>query len=254
MAIFRHVMEFLLNPFFLILLVFAALVVLLWLNGDTRVVRHGFLWILVLLLLFSTGWVAKNLTRRLEDQYTAVKTVDPTVRWVVVFSGGQAKNIINMPTNSLLSTVSIKRLIEGVRLYRQLPAAKLLLSGGGYGFEVPEATHLSELASWFAIPASDMVLETKSINTVDEVNAIKQIVHNDPFYLVTSAIHMPRAMKLCKEANLQAIAAPTDFTFYWDDERWVKTYLPNPYNLFYLSVAMHELLGRFWEKIQAWQK
>ncbi|KTD32829.1 membrane protein [Legionella nautarum] len=248
MAIYRHLFEVILNPFFLSMLFFAVFLLGLWLMGDGLIVRGGLLFVFLLLIFFSTGWLAESLTRSLEDDYLPIMAPDPKIHWVVVLSGGQAEKE-SMPPNSLLSTVSIKRLIEGLRLYRQLPAAKLLLSGGGYGFEVPEANNLSQVAAWFAIPPSNIVLETGSINTADQVKAIKLLVHNEPFYLVTSALHMPRAMQLCWAQGLHPIAAPTDFTLYWNDERWAKRYLPTPQNLFYLSLAMHELLGRIWAKM-----
>lgn len=249
MVIFRHLMEALLNPFFLVLLLFAILLIFLWIYGEKLVFRIGFLIVFLLLVLFSTGWLAEHLTREMEAQYQPVTTVNPAIRWVVVLSGGQAQ-IVNLPTNSLLYGISIKRLVEGVRLYRQLPAAKLLLSGGGYGFEVPEATHLSELASWFAIPQSDIVLETKSVNTADQIKAIRQLVQDEPFYLVTSASHMPRSMCLSQAYGLHPIAAPTDYTLYWSDELWPIRYMPNARNLFYLTVVMHELLGSGWAKMR----
>lgn len=248
MVIIRHVLEGVLNPFFLCWVLLCFFLILLWLHGDSMLVRCGFLVVALLLLLCSTGWIPQAVTRQLEDQYPVITQVDPAIHWVVVFSGGQSE-MPGQAVNSLLYSASIKRLLEGVRLYKQLPQAKLLLSGGGYGFELPEAMRMAELASWCTIPAGHIVLEKASINTADQVKAIKKIVHEEPFYLVTSAIHMPRAMALCQARGMHPIAAPTDFTFYWNDERWGKTYLPNPHNLFYLSIAMHELLGRLWAKL-----
>jgi uncharacterized SAM-binding protein YcdF (DUF218 family) len=246
--ILRHLLEAILNPFFLIVLLFAFFLVLLWLSAASLIIRIGFLSVFILLILFSSGWLVESLTRKLEDQYPPITKVSPAIQWVVVLSGGQAE-LTNLPTNDILYGISIKRLIEGLRIYRLLPASKMLLSGGGYGSEVSEATHLAELASWFAIPASDIVLETRSMNTVDQVKAIKQLVHDEPFYLVTSAIHMPRSICLCQAYGLHPIAAPTDYTLYWHDKLWPIRYLPNAHNLFYLSIAMHELLGKTWAKI-----
>lgn len=243
--IFRHLLEILLNPFFLILLLFAVFLLLLWSYGDCFASRVGFSLIFILLILFSSGMLVERLTRNLEDKYQPVAQIDPQIHWIVVLSGGQAQ-LSNLPTNSILYSISIKRLIEGIRLYRQLPEAKLLLSGGGYGFAISEAAHLAELASWFAIPASQIVLETQSVNTIDQIKAIKQIVRQEPFYLVTSAIHMPRSLCLANANGLNAIPAPTDYTLYWNDELWLIRYLPNPHNLFYLTVVMHEMLGRAW--------
>ncbi|KTC85516.1 YdcF family protein [Legionella brunensis] len=248
MVLVRHLLEMILNPFFLCLLLFAIFLTLLWLKGNNRLVRWGFVFVLCLFFIFSTGWLPKALTRHLEDQYPAVTKIDPTVHWVVVFSGGQSE-MDDKPVNALLNSASIKRLLEGVRLYRELPQAKLLLSGGGYGFEMPEALRLAQIASWFSIPQTNIVLETTSINTADEAKAIKMFVKDEPFYLVTSAIHMYRSMTLCLAQGLHPIAAPTDYTYFWNDERWGKMYLPNPYNLFYLSIAMHEVWGSLWAKL-----
>jgi uncharacterized SAM-binding protein YcdF (DUF218 family) len=247
-VIVRHLLETLLNPFFLCWLLLGVFLILLWLYGDSFIVRCGFLLVVLLFLLCSTGWLPQLVTQQLEDQYPAIMKIDPAMHWVVVFSGGQSE-IPGQSINSLLYSASIKRLLEGIRLYKQLPRAKLLLSGGGYGFELPEAVRMAELASWCAVQHSNIILEKGSINTADQVKAIQDIVHEAPFYLVTSAIHMPRAMALCQAQGLHPIAAPTDFTFYWHDKRWGKFYLPNPHNLFYLSIAMHELLGRLWVKL-----
>ncbi|MBA2657095.1 MAG: YdcF family protein [Tatlockia sp.] len=246
--ILRHLFEAILNPFFCILFIFAILLALLWRYGTNLTIRIGFTLVFILLVFCSSGVVVSKVTRQLESNYPVISQVDPSVHWVVVLSGGQA-NLTHLPANNLLNGVSIKRLVEGLRLFRQLPDAKLLLTGGGFD-EVPEAIHLSELTAWFAISPSKIVLETQSINTLDQAKALKKLVHNQPFYLVTSAIHMPRSVCLCQAYGLKPIPAPTDFTLYWNAKDWPIRYLPNAHNLFYLSLAMHEILGRAWTKIQ----
>lgn len=248
MGAFRHFMEALLNPFFLVVLLFGFSLILFFRQGKTHFVATLFSLTFLLLLLFSFGWLPEKITTHLEAQHVVVKQIDPKIHWVVVFSGGQTE-INDMPVNNLLNSASLKRLVEGVRLYKLLPQAKLILSGGGYGFEVPEAEHMLQLMPLFAIPRQDIVLEKNSINTAEQAKEIKKIVQEDPFYLVTSAIHMPRSMALCQAQGLHPIAAPTDYTFYWRDERWEKRYVPNPHNLFYLSISMHECLGRLWAKL-----
>lgn len=105
---------------------------------------------------------------------------------------------------------------------------------------------MTELAKWFAIDSEKVVVETASINTADQAHELAAIVHDQPFYLVTSAIHMPRSMALCQQQGLHPIAAPTDFTFFWSTDTWVKMVIPNSYNLAYTSIALHEILGKIW--------
>ncbi|CZH55196.1 TPA: lpg2628 family Dot/Icm T4SS effector [Legionella pneumophila subsp. pneumophila] len=245
MAFIRHLLEYLLHPFFLCLLALGICIFLLYRRLSPAFTKVMLFVVLIVLLAMSTGWLPSYLTYQLESRYPIVKQVNPNVKWVVVLGGGQ--NIgEGMPANDLLTSASIKRLIEGVRLFRTLPDAKLLLSGGGSAGEQSEALLLTELTSWFAIDSEKVVIETASINTADQARELAAIVHDQPFYLVTSAIHMPRSMALCQQQGLHPIAAPTDFTFFWSTDTWVKLVIPNSYNLAYTSIALHEILGKIW--------
>lgn len=248
MAIWRNTLELMLNPFFLGVVLLIFCIGLLVQSQSRSLVRKLLMLVVGLFIVIGTGWIPNYLTHYLEKQFPVIKEIDPTIHWVVVLSGGQAQ-VSGMPENALMSSASIKRLVEGVRLFRLLPNATLLLSGGGYLNEESEAYHLSELAQWFAIPKQNIVIETRSINTFDQIDAIRSIVKQRPFYLVTSAIHMPRAMSLCHELGLNPIAAPTDFTLFWNDERLGKMIIPNSYNMMYFTVALHELLGRVWRAL-----
>lgn len=245
MAVVRNMIELIVNPFFLCFLVLGFGTWFLWRSKYAVFVRVAMSTVCIVLFLMSTGWLPRYLTNKLERQYPVVAEVDPNIRWVVVFSGGQTE-VAGMPANALLSSASIKRLVEGLRLFRALPHAQLVLSGGGYSHQQSEAKQLAKLTEWFSIPEQAVVLEENSINTADEAREIISIVHDQPFYLVTSAIHMPRAMLLCQQSGLHPIAAPTDFTFFWNDERVAKRIIPNPYNMTYFTIALHELLGRVW--------
>ncbi|AMP88816.1 YdcF family protein [Legionella pneumophila] len=245
MALIRHLLEYLINPFFLCVLAIGIGIFLLWRQLAPTVTRVLLFLVLIVLLAMSTGWLPSYLTYQLESRYSIVNQINPNVKWVVVLGGGQ--NIgEGMPANDLLTSASIKRLVEGIRLFRALPDAKLLLSGGGSTGEQPEALLLAELTKWFSIDPQKVVIETVSINTADQARELAAIVHEQPFYLVTSAVHMPRSMALCQQQGLHPIAAPTDFTFFWSTDTWVKMIIPNPYNLAYASIALHEILGKIW--------
>ena len=247
----RHIIEAIINPFFISMLVLALAIILLLKLGDSRMVRGCLLVSFMGFLLFSTGWVPGSITSLLENQYEIVTKANPDIHWIVVLGGGHSEEYFGVPANDELSSVSINRLVEGVRLYRQLPKAKLLLSGGPGGVgKTSEAAYLGIVASWFSIPNDDLVLETTSVNTADEAVAIKPFVHHEPFYLVTSATHMPRAMALCQQQGLHPIAAPTDHVFYWQTSRWVNIVLPHHQNLSYAGVSWHEILGLVWGKIR----
>ncbi|MBX9693312.1 MAG: YdcF family protein, partial [Cyanobacteria bacterium] len=165
MIFIRHFFEALLNPYFIILVILGFLIAGL-LHGQRN---KGFVALLLWGILFflSTGWVAEGLTNVLEKKYPVVATANPSIKWVVILSGGQAI-ATTLPASMLISGSSLKRLIEGVRLFRQLPKAKLVLSGGGYNGNLPEADNLALIADWFAIDRNKMILESRSENTASE--------------------------------------------------------------------------------------
>ncbi len=244
MAQIKHALELLLNPFCLLLLVLMGCIVL----THQKQVRVGLLLVLCLFMVLSTGWLPRYFTQQLESYYPVIQKADPRVRYIVVLSGGKREGE-GMPANDLLAATSIKRLLEGIRLFKMLPDATLILSGGGTNKEEPEAALLGQLAEWFALPRNKVRLETHSLNTADQARELKAFVGKQPFYLVTSAIHMPRSMYLCQQQGLQPIAAPTDFTLFWDKDNIARTIIPNAYNLFYFTVATHEALGLTFYKL-----
>lgn len=245
MRLIKHHLELLVNPFFILFFLILICIFLMRNKKDLLLVR-SILWSLaIIFMVFSTGWLPRYVTEQLESSYAVVQKVNPKIKWVVVLGGGHSA-ADNLPANDLLSSASIKRLVEGVRLLKDLPDAKLLLSGGGEEFNFTEAVLLSKISQWFLIPEQRIVLEANSVNTEDQARALVGILHNEPFYLVTSAIHMPRTMFLCQQQGLNPIPAPTDYTFFWRSDNPAKMYIPNVYNFYYFTIALHELLGRAW--------
>ena len=249
----RYFFAAIVNPFFISFLLLALAIAWLLICGDSRLVRSFLLLSFIGFLSFGTGWLPAALITAFEAQYPIVLKANTDIHWVVVLGGGHHAQRVGVPANDLLSSASIDRLVEGVRVYRQLPASKLLLSGGAMRpmETISEASYLASIVSWFDVPINDIVLETESNNTADEAVAIKKIVDKESFYLVTSAVHMPRAMALCRQQGLNPIAAPTDFmSMYASDSRWEDIYLPNANNLAESSTAWHEVLGLVWGRLR----
>lgn len=248
MELFRHSVELVINPFFLCLILLGISSIWFIRRSHGTVLRVFVPLVFIVLMIISTGWLPRWLTWQLESKYPVVALTDPKVKWIVVLSGGQS-HVPGMPANDLLFGSSMKRLVEGVRLLQTMPAAQLVLSGGNSMGGRAEATVMEQVGRWFAIPKQKIILEIESTNTADQARALRSIVHEEPFYLVTSAIHMPRAMTLCLGQGLHPIAAPTDYTFYWQSDDTEKLFIPNTYNLNYFSIALHEMLGRIWARL-----
>ena len=247
----RGLIECLLNPLVLSFVLLAILIMLLFKPCRDRVSKRigwvglGF-W--VVLYMLSTPWLPGFMMSHLEQQYVQVKQVNPALHWVVVLGGGAVRNA-NIPAAEALSGTSLKRVLEGLRLYRALPEARLILSGRGTtdDIEYAVATRFDELTAWLGVPKAHRVLEVESVNTADEARIVRSLVGEASFYLVTSASHMSRSMALFEAQGLHPVPAPCDYYVYPSDNILdVRDFLPSVGRMVMFNVAWHEYLGLLW--------
>ena len=234
-----------------------GLVVAIWLAGAVlffskkRRGLGGSLMLLAALLLvgLSLPVVGQALLRPLETD--AGSYAEPQalalagVRDVVVLAGGT--NTGQRPVSDKLSQSSLKRLIEGVHLWRGLPRARLILSGGVLSGDVSSARRMADLAQTMGVPPHAIVLEEQSKDTADEARLLVPLLSGKPFALVTSASHMPRSLALFKAQGLDPVPAPTDFRS-TSDQPWYVYALPCIEGLYMSSAAFHEYLGLLWAR------
>lgn len=200
----------------------------------------------VLLYLFSFSPFAQLLLWPLERPYPAVSesAIQKEIKWVVVLGGGSRTDPSLTPVDRL-GDESLKRLLEGIRLCRHLPKARLILSGGDYRGLSSDAQSMGQVALQFGLPSARLVLETSSWDTQDEARLLKNQLGRDPFYLVTSAGHMPRSMAMFIKAGTHPIAAPTDFRAVWEP-LMVTDFFPRASALMNTERAFYEYLGLLW--------
>ncbi len=211
---------------------------------------------IVLLVTCSYEAISGRILQTLESQYDQLNLAQVTskedgglaarsVKWVVVLAGGVTGNP-TQPIQLQISHYSRVRLMEGIRLHRLIPGSKIILTGG-IGFDGPaEATTLSRVAEELGVAKSDMVLEVESRDTKDHPLYVRHLVKEDPFILVTSAFHMPRAMKLFLKQGLTPIPAPAGP---WKPARdfWSPDNLfPSASGLRLAELAYHEYMGLTW--------
>ena len=144
-----------------------------------------------------------------------------------------------------LGDASLKRLLEGVRLSRLLPQARLVLSGGDYQGVSPDAVIMQQVALDLGVVRDRMILESASVDTIDQAKFLRNRLGQAPFYLVTSAGHMPRAMRMFRRSGTQPIAAPTDFHAVWAPLQ-ITDFFPQAGVLANTEGAFYEYLGLCW--------
>ncbi|GJL51368.1 MAG: membrane protein [Nitrospirales bacterium] len=212
----------------------------------------------VLLTALSTEAISGRILQTLESQYVpltssqiqtlSVPSKSSKSPQIVVLAGGLTGDP-TLPLHLQILHASRERLLEGIRLYRLLPGSQLILTGG-IGFQpVPEATVLSRVAQTYGVKKSDIVLEVQSRDTKDHPRFVSALVKDEPFILVTSAYHMPRAMKLFAKYNLFPLPSPIG---HWKPERTfsIWSWIPGSSGLRLADMAMHEYLGMTWAWLQ----
>jgi uncharacterized SAM-binding protein YcdF (DUF218 family) len=222
---------------------------LLWFTRKQRtgkaLVTFGTLLLTGLSYFFTANGLLHPLERRYPplDMTSRGEVTRPAVRYIMVLGAG-ANTDLGVPVSSHVSADLMVRLVEGVRLHRELPGSQLILSGGN-----GSAEGMAQVAEALGVSPQDVILSPTPRDTEEEAMRVAPLLGESPFVLVTSAAHMPRAMGLFRKRSLQPLAAPTDYLA----PRQVldsDAIFPNAFNLFKSQTAFYEYLGLAWAEVQ----
>lgn len=141
------------------------------------------------------------------------------------------------------------RVWYAARLFRAGKAPQILLTGGNLpwgGIEQPEADGMAELLEDLGVPKTALLLEGRSRTTEQNRDYSLPILHRlgvKRILLVTSALHMPRAIRLFEATDLTVVPAPADFEVFDRDNAHPLRWLPDAQALADSSRAYKEYLG-----------
>jgi uncharacterized SAM-binding protein YcdF (DUF218 family) len=176
----------------------------------------------------------------------AIRSADPPRPWVDVMESGD-------------------RPIHGAQLYLTGKAPKIIMSGGRINWQgsgPPESSDMAAIAEALGVPAEDILEDPSSLNTYQNAVNVKQILDEegmDRILLVTSAIHMPRSIKIFERLGIEAIAAPTDFRMISPTsppdrsiQARILNTLPDVERLDYSTRALKEYVGMVVYRLRGW--
>ena len=200
------------------------------------------------LIIFSHPLIGNFLIQQLESQYTKYNYSHDDIAYIHVLGHGHYDNEL-WPLSSQIGGASLKRTIEGIAIYKKLnnPNIKLIFTGyAGSNNDISNAEINASIARIAGIKDTNMIINGKPKDTKEEANFTKSIVADKPFILVTSALHMPRAIKLFNDLGLSPIPAPTDFKGGGEIKLLS---IPSVNSVSKASAAIHEYLGSIWASI-----
>lgn len=144
-----------------------------------------------------------------------------------------------------MSTNSLQRLVETLRIYKLHPEARVITSGHHSSDPVSNAEKMKQSLVLLGIEEQKIISENFSKDTEEEAALISPRVQGATVVLITNADHMPRAMEYFQMQGVYPIAAPTG---YWVKNQYSSKswsyYFPNSKKLEQTTIAWYESLGR----------
>ena len=252
MFLFKKLLAPLLMPVPVCLALLVAGLALLWFTKRQRAGKYLATAGALLLVLFGYGFASNRLLASLERQYPPVadaREAAGRVRWVVVLGGGSYSDR-SLPEGARLTEASLARLVEGVRLQRQLPESRLLLSGGSVFGSEADADTMRALALGLGVEPAALVLDAVSPDTETQAEVVRARLGTEEFFLVTSASHMRRSVALFRKAGTNPIPAPTHFLVQENRGLGPGDFFPGSGGLRRAETVAYEYLGLAWAKMR----
>lgn len=197
----------------------------------------------VFLYVVSTTPGATLLLGPLESRYVALRDASTLAPAYVVVLGSGFSPRDGLPPTSSLDAEGLARIVEGIRLLRQVPTAHLVVCGGAPDGRPAPARGYALLAGELGVDPGSVVVLDRALDTAAESRFIATVVGKKEFVLVTSASHMPRAMALMQSRGLNAIAAPTAHRIDRTARFGWRSIIPGSGPLRSSELAIHEYLG-----------
>jgi uncharacterized SAM-binding protein YcdF (DUF218 family) len=217
---------------------------------------------LVLLILASNSNLAALVVKSLEWRYLPLETI-PKAEAIVVLGG--STHAATTPRPWVEVSEAGDRVLYGVKLYKDGKAPLLVFSGGRIDWKEggpPEADDMTQIALVMGVPANAILQEGTSLNTYENAVNVKALLRAQDIrtvLLVTSAMHMPRAMAIFQKQGINAIATPTDYWVSQGNFQENRSFqgsllnlLPDTEALHFFTRALKEYIGLGIYRLKGW--
>lgn len=208
------------------------------------------------LWLASMPALANRLAAALEGAHPPTPLAEVAPADAILLLGGASKPAL--PPREFPELVEASdRILYAARLFHAGKAPLVVASGGRLPWQrdaPPEADGIAVLLQALGVPADAIVREAVSTSTHENCVQSKRLLDARgarDVLLVTSALHMRRALATCATAGLGVRAAPTDFQVAGAEARG-GSILPDPEALLLTHLALKEQLGFLVYRRRGW--
>jgi uncharacterized SAM-binding protein YcdF (DUF218 family) len=202
----------------------------------------------LVLYVFSIEPVANGLTASLETPDATRVRADVTYDAVALL-GGVVDDRATFSHGQRAYNDNVERLLVTYDLLRSGRARFAVISGGAVDAtraEIVEARVLGEQLVDWGIAPERVIVEDQAKNTRENAVYIAKIARERNWreiLMVTSAMHVPRALDCFRAVSLRVDVMPVDYRSY-DARRFASSWLPRATFLAQSAAAIREITGR----------
>lgn len=154
------------------------------------------------------------LARPLETAY-ARPPLPAHVDGIVVLNGGLKLYLYEQP-DIMGDNSTVLRMIAGAALAKRYPQAKFVFSGTSTGGRAREFEFdaVETFLVQIGVAPGRTIYERRSLDTYENLRFTRALMHPKPgetWVLVTSALHMPRAMAVADKMGWKMVPWPSDY-------------------------------------------
>ena len=168
------------------------------------------------LMLMAFGPLGGFLAAPLEARFPAPPDDMPPPQGIIVL-GGTIDERLSADRDRPTLIDAAERLTAPIALKRKYPNARLVFTGGSAalrGASYAEADAVQRFWREIGLDQNDILYERRSRNTYENAIFTRDLLHPKPgerWLIVTSAMHMPRAIGVFRKAGFDVIAYPVDY-------------------------------------------
>ena len=241
-------------------IIIAILLLYILLIFKKKKIATLFMLFLVFFLFLFSSWFGEYLfLRPLEERYIlnrdiSKESMNLTNPVIVVLSGDSITgSLLTGEENAEVGEITLARLMGAFFIYKET-GSPILVSGGtipGSGENIPAAGIMKEFLVRMEIPEENVLIEGNSSTTLENAIFTMELIKKYNFHeviLVTSAVHMPRAMLAFQNRDVKVVAAPVNFLYKVIQPDTLDIF-PNRSSWEHNLRALHEWIGLLYYKI-----